>query len=187
MGGGFGGGGLGGGGLGGGGLGGGGGGGQQGFGGGFGGGGLGGGGGFGGGGLGGGGMFNVAPGRVGKLKVATVCLEHGKSDPNPRVPYEIRPIESFTKDQKVIEVVKMLGRGEVPRNTAQATVWHLANGLSWPELAHKDRIRLRSGYAEKYFAPQEIALAMRVAAEAARRAETYDTADHRGYDSLSQK
>jgi len=145
------------------------------------------GGGFGGGGLGGGGMFNVAPDRVGKLKVATVCLEHGKRDPNPRVPYEIRPIESFTKDQKVIEVVKMLGRGKVPRNTAQATVWHLANGLSWPELAHKDRVRLSNGYTEKYFAPQEIALAMRVAAEAARRAEKYETADHREHDSLSQK
>ena len=178
IGGGFGGGGLGGGG--------GGGGGQQGIGGGFGGGG----GGFGGGGQGGGGQggfFNVAPDRVGKIKVATVCLEHGKRDPNPRVPYEIRPIESFTKDQKVIEVVKMLGRGEVPRNTAQATVWHLANGLSWPELAHKDRVRLRNGYVEKYFAPQEIALAMRVAAEAARRTEKHERTDDGRLGSLSQR
>ena len=48
-------------------------------------------GGMGGGGMGmGGGMFNVAPEKVGKFKVPTVCLEHGKHDPTPRVTYEIR-------------------------------------------------------------------------------------------------
>ena len=63
----------------------------------------------------------------------------------------------------------------------------MTNGLSWPELAHKDRVRLSNGYTEKYFAPQEIALAMRVAAEAARRAGKYETADDRKLDPLSLK
>ena len=44
----------------------------------------------------GGGFFDVAPDRVGKIKVITVCLEHGKDDPNPRVPYELRPVDAFT-------------------------------------------------------------------------------------------
>ena len=54
-----------------------------------------------------GGMFNVAPERVRKFKVGTVCLEHGKKDPNPRVPYELRPIESFTSNTKVHELCAM--------------------------------------------------------------------------------
>ena len=181
----FGGGGLGGGGLGGGGGGlgggglGGGGGGGQGIGGGFGGGGggLGGGGGFGGGGGGfggggGGGFFNVEPDKVGKIKVDTMCLEHGKDDPNPRMKYEIRPIESFTKDQNVVELCKMLGRGEVPQNAAQAAVWHVANGLTWQELAIKDRYRSQfTGQSQKFFSPLEIDLAMRIASTAVQRAE----------------
>jgi hypothetical protein len=118
----------------------------------------------------GGGMFNVDPGKVGKIDVPTVCLEHGKTDPNPRVAYELRPIESFTTNQKVIEVCKMLGRGEVTQRTAQAAAWHLTDGLSWAELAEKDRVRLSNGYTEKYFGPEDIAMAMRVVGEAARRA-----------------
>jgi hypothetical protein len=178
-GGGLGGGGLGGGGLGGGGLGGGGlgGGGGQGLGGGFGGGGGGfggGGGGFGGGGLGGGGgFFNVEPEKVGRIKVATMCLEHGKDDPNPRMKYEIRPIDALTKDTRVVELCKMLGRGEVPQNAAQAAAWHLANGLSWQELAVKDRYRSQfTGQSQRFFSPLEMELAMRIATAASARAES---------------
>jgi len=173
-GGGFGGGGLGGGGLGGGGLGGGGG---QGLGGGFGGGGLGGGGlgggGFGGGGLGGGGgFFSVAPEKVGKIKVPCVCLEHGKTDPNPRMEYQIVPIESFTDNAQVVEICKMLGRREIPQNAAQAATWNVANGVSWQELATKNRVEMRTiGYSEKYFTPQELQLALRISRVAAERAE----------------
>ncbi|MCY2993902.1 MAG: hypothetical protein NTY19_39410 [Planctomycetota bacterium] len=174
--GGMGGGGMGGGGMGGGGMGGGGG--QQGMGGGMGGGGMGGMGGGGMGGMGGGGMggfMNVDPGKIGKIKVATVCLEHGKQDPNPRVPYELRPIESFTENKDVVELCKMLGRGEVAQNTAQAAAWHLTNGLTWDQLVVKEKVHLSNGYTEKYFAPQEVAVAMKVVQETSRRAQAERT------------
>ena len=151
-------------------------GGNQGFGGGMGGMGMGGMGGMGMGGMGGmgmggmGGFFNVDPGKIGKIKVATVCLEHGKQDPNPRVPYELRPIETFTDNTQVVELCKMLGRGEVPQNTAQAAAWHLANGVSWDVLLSKDKVHLSNGYTEKYFSPAEITIAMRAVTEASRRA-----------------
>ena len=70
--------------------------------------------------FGGGMMMNVGPDKIIKVKVPLVCLEHGKKDPTSRVKYEIRPIESFTKSPGVIEICKMVGRGEVPQNTAQA-------------------------------------------------------------------
>ena len=184
MGGGMGGGGMGGGGMGGmggGGMGGGGGGGQ-GMGGGMGGGGMGGGGmgggGMGGGGMGGGGMggggggmFNLEPSRERKIKVETLCLEEGKKDPTPRMKYTMIPIERFTKQQDVIELCKMVGNGQVPRNSAQAAAWHLTDKLSWWELANKDRIRLSNGYFRRYFSPREIGYAIRIANEAVRRGQ----------------
>ena len=123
------------------------------------------------GGMGGMGMFSVEPGKVRRVPVPIVCLEHGKTDPNPRVPYEIRPIESFTDNRQVAEICAMLGRGEIPRNVAQAAAWHLTDEMSWDELASKNRVQLSNGYTERYFAPQELALAMRVVGEAARRAQ----------------
>jgi hypothetical protein len=155
------------------GLGGGGMGGMQGLGGGFGGMGgmMGGMGGMGMGGMGMGGFMNVAPDKTAKVKVKTVCLEHGKTDPNPRAKYEIRPIESFTQNASVIELCKMLGRGEVKQNTAQAAAWHLANGLSFEQLAMKNRIESASGYTEKFFTPQELRAAAFVAIESVKRGQ----------------
>lgn len=188
----FGGGGLGGGGMGGmggggmGGMGGGGMGGGQGMGGGMGG--MGGGmGGMGGGGMGGGGgFFNVAPDRPGKIKVAAVCLEHGKKDPNPRMRYEIRPIESFTDKPEIVELCKMVGRGEIPQNAAQAAAWHMANGLSWQELLHKDRVRHLNGTSEKYFTFSEIQLAARIQMETLRRGKENPILTPGKSDSLSR-
>ena len=167
----------GGGGGGGGGSGGGGGGGQS-LGGGGGGGGTGGGGGGLGGGGGGGGAFNVAPERVRKVKVPCVCLEHGKPDPTPRMKYEIRPIETLTKNEKVIELCKMLGQGEIPQNAAQAAAWHLANGLSWEQLAAKNRVESRLlNYTERYFSYRELGFATRIVGEATRRSKGDDNGD----------
>jgi len=143
------------------------GGGGQGLGGGFGGGG----GGFGGGAQGGGGgFFNIGPDRVVKIKVPTVCLEHGKPEPNPRIPYRLQPIESYTDQGDVIELCKMLGRGEIKQTSAQAAAWHLTDGLSWAELAHKVKLRHLNGATQMYFTPSELAQAQRIVAEAVRRA-----------------
>ena len=140
------------------------------MGGGMGGGGMGG-GGMGGGGGGGGGLFNVAPEKAGKLKVINVCLEHGKKDPSPRVAYEIIPIASFNKDPNVIEMVKMLARGEIDQHAAQAAAWHLANGLTFEQLASKNRAVHLSGATEKFFSPKELQVAIQVVSEANKRGE----------------
>ena len=114
------------------------------------------------GGMGMGGFFNVGPDRVAKLKVQTVCLEHGKEDPNPRVPYALRPIESFTQKAELIELCKMLGRGEIDQVSAQAAAWHLSDGLSWQELAQKIKINHLNGQTELFFNAQQLQQALRV-------------------------
>lgn len=145
------------------------GGGAQGFGGGFGGmGGM----GFGGMGMGGwgGGFMNVPPERIAQAQATTVCLDHGKPDPRPGIKYEIKPIEAYTSKPAVHELVRMLGRGEVPQRVAQVAAWHLNNDMTWEQLAAKE-LRFATGLRRPYFTPQEIQAAMQVVAKATNLAE----------------
>ena len=155
----------GGGGLGGGGGGQGGGGGGQAGGGGLGGGG--GGGGLGGGG-GGGGFMRLPPEKMKKLDVQTVCLEHGKPDPNPRMAYKIVPIEEFTDKADVRVLCEALGYGQVAQNSAQAAAWHMMDGLSWQELAAKNRVESKYTGTIKWFNSLEMRTAQTIVNEAAR-------------------
>ena len=118
--------------------------------------------GMGGGMMGGGGMFNVAPERTRKVKVRTVCLEHGKKDPNPRVEYEMRPLNTFTKDPHVHELCSMLGRGQVDHVSAQAAAWHLTDGLSYRQLASKVKTKHLNGSVEMYFNPRQMQQASKI-------------------------
>ncbi len=110
---------------------------------------------------GGGGVFNVAPEAVSKVKVPIVCLEHGKDDPNDHIPYEIRPIESFTSDARVQELLKMLGNGEIDQRAAQAATWHFTNNMSWNDLAAK---KLNHVGRETYFTKDQMQAAVAIAA-----------------------
>jgi len=121
------------------------------------------------GGMGGGGMFNIPPEQVKQLKVDIVCLEHGKKDPRPKVPYEIRPIESFTTKPGVAELCAMLGRGEIDQRAAQVAAWHLNSDLSWEQLASK-RIEHLDGTSEPYFTPIELAQGAAIAETAQKQA-----------------
>lgn len=163
----------------------------QGFGGGMGGGGMGGGGmggggqaggggmgGMGGGGMGGmggGGAFRVAPEQLRKLKVNTVCLEHGKPDPHPKMEYRIAPLEEFTDDGRIHALCEALGRGLVSQNVAQAVAWHVMDGMSWETLAAKNREESKYTGNLPWFSPQELTLAMAVAAEVERIQQSRDS------------
>jgi hypothetical protein len=136
-----------------------------------------------------GGAFNIAPEKVGRFKVACVCLEHGKRDPNPRVPYTMKPIDQFTKDAKVQIVVKLLASGKVNQRIAQAATWHFADGMSWQQLAAKKIDRLGRP-DEPYFRAAELQAAVRLAAlteNAAKQQQNYSSASSSGARSLSQR
>lgn len=97
-------------------------------------------------------QFNIPPEKVGKLKLATVCLEHGKPNPGPRVAYQIKPIGSVTQKAGVAELCAMLARGEVPQRAAQLAAWHLNNEIGWQELGkmrQKAAFGTRPRYSEK--------------------------------------
>ena len=143
------------------------------FGGGQGGGGFGGGGGgLGGGGRGGGGgVFNIPPGKVGKVSLTTVCLEHGKPNPNLKMNYTIAPLSKVTSDKSVEEICRMLASDEVVQPVAQAAAWNITDGLSWQKMLVLNRLERMDGYFERFFTPNQLAFAQRVVAAAGERAE----------------
>lgn len=105
------------------------------------------------------GLMRVAAGKTRKLKAKTVCLEHGKPDPRPRIAYRMIPIESYTNDPAVIQVCQQLGAGHIPQQVAQAVVWNQANGMPWTQLA--DLNRMQSNYRGniKFFRSEDLASA----------------------------
>ena len=137
-----------------------------------------GGGGMGGGGMGGGmGMMRVAPERTHKLDVVTVCLEHGKPDPNPKMAYKMVPLEQFTNDPKIRVLCEAIGYGQVTQNTAQAAAWNIMDNLSWQELAAKNRVESKYVGNIRWFSPIELRTAVAVVSECTRIAEERQTSE----------
>ena len=112
-----------------------------GFGGGQGGGGQGGGGlggGQGGGGQGGGGFFSIPPERTVRVPFVSACLNHGKPDPSARLEYKLVPVEEYTKDEVLTELIRMVGSGSVNQHSAQAAIWTRTDNMNWQTLAEKN-------------------------------------------------
>lgn len=141
-----------------------GGGGGQAAGGGLGGGGLGG-GGFGGGGLGGGGFFSIPAGATVRVPYHSVCLEHGKREPHPRMNYKLVRPEEFTQNAEVHELLKLIASRKLNKQAAQAAAWHLASGMSWQDLMAKkyDRVGVPD---TPYFSRLQLAGAQEIVAHA---------------------
>jgi len=123
-----------------------------------------------GGGGGGLGQFNVPPEKVVKRDVGFVCLEHGKPNPRSTMQYEIKPIEKITTDERVVEVIRQFGAGHLKHASAQAAVWHLANHMSWQELASKQRRDLY-GKRSPYFSTTSLQQAAHIVSLATRAVE----------------
>lgn len=107
------------------------------------------------------GFMRIAPQKTRRLTATTVCLEYGKPDPHPRVAYRMIPLETFSKDARVIQLCQSLGQGTIDQPTAQAVAWHLANGLSWEKLAGLNRMESRYLGNIKYFKRAELARAQK--------------------------
>jgi hypothetical protein len=73
--------------------------------------------------------------------------------------YKIEPLDEFSSDPKVYALLKLFGDGRLNQRAAQAAAWHLANNMSWDELAakHVDRIGLPP---DPYFTPEELQAAI---------------------------
>jgi len=114
--------------------------------------------------------YNIPAEKIVSQTLHTVCLDHGKADPNPKVRYEIRPIADVTKKTEVQVLCQMLGDGYVDQSVAQAAAWNLNNDMSWGELNAKTR-RVMGEPERPYFEPGLLEAAQKITEEAAKLAE----------------
>ncbi|MGB7323916.1 MAG: hypothetical protein WBD31_03530 [Rubripirellula sp.] len=111
-----------------------------------------------------GGFMRIPPGKTMRMKLATVCLQHGKPEPNPRMQYRMVPITDFTDDAIVERLCTMLGDDNVDQSVAQAAVWHVIDGMSWESLAQKNQFESQYVGQIKFFTSGEIAQAKKLVA-----------------------
>lgn len=81
------------------------------------------------------GFFSIPPGKLVRVPVNSVCLEHGKPEPMSRMKYQVMPVEKVSTDPVLRQLLRAVAVGRVNKNAAQAAAWHLANGKTWRELA----------------------------------------------------
>jgi hypothetical protein len=79
--------------------------------------------------------------------------------------YTIIPVEEYTEDKKVQELIRMVGSGQLDPAAAQAAAWHLDDGLSWDELAAKT-YPMFGGFEAPFFTPDQLMGAQQVVAAA---------------------
>jgi hypothetical protein len=156
-------------------------GGAQAGGGGFGGGQGGGGGGFGG--AGGGGMFSIPPEQTAKVPFHSVCLEHGKADPDPTTLYKIVPVSEYTKDEQLSALITLIARNAIDPQVAQAAAWHLSNKMTWEDLAAKQSTEIGST-DQPYFTSQALFQAQQLVVDA--RGFARERAEKTAKDKLEQ-
>ncbi len=128
----------------------------------------------------GGGLFSVPPEKTKVVKVATVCLEHGKTEPAPRIPYRLARLDAFSDDPALAALLVALGRRELPQRVAQAAAWHLSSGRSWQELA-AEKIDRPGGVPDvPYFSPAELYAARQAVSILQEQAEKQASQGHGG-------
>jgi hypothetical protein len=119
---------------------------------------------------GGDGSFAVQAGGTRTFRFATVCLEHGKPEPSPRVPYRLERLETFSPDPRLAVVMACLASGQVSQKAAQAAAWHLASGLTWERLAAEMIDHAGGDPDEPFFAAADLAVARQLVELATRSA-----------------
>ncbi len=135
----------------------------------------GGGGGFGGGGQqggggGGGGFFSVPNDRIVRITYRSVCLEHGKAEPNSGMTYRISKVEDFNENPILAETLKMVATGQIDPQAGQAATWHITDKMSWEQLAAKSTPHVGRS-ATPYFSAETLARAQNIHVAAVARAK----------------
>lgn len=117
------------------------------------------------------GMFSVPPERTAQVPFTSVCLNHGQPTPRAAMNYKLVPTEAYTQDPVLQELLVHVSTGKLERGAAQAAVWHVANKMSWGELASKS-IESLGGFAPSpYFSREQLVNALSLLQTAKAQAE----------------
>ena len=130
------------------------------------------------------GMFSIPPQKIVRLPYRGVCLEHGKKEPTSRMTYRLIPVDQYSKDAGLHELLTLVARGQLPTPVAQAAAWNINSKMAWQSLAAKRQNRLGGGYQPPYFHLQHLIRARQVVTFAkARGAEKQRSRQNKAGDS----
>jgi hypothetical protein len=80
-------------------------------------------------------------------------------------------LESYSDDPRLEQLLESIGKGEVSQKVAQAAAWHIANGLTWQQLAAEKIDHAGGDPDEPFFTPAELQAACKVVEIVTKRAE----------------
>lgn len=123
------------------------------------------------------GFFSIPAEKVISLTFKSVCLEHGKPEPDASSRYTLIPVSKVSNDPVLYQLLAAVGTGSVDAQAAQAAVWHQANKMSFQELTEKMHPQLPGTTPASYFTPEQIQLAKDLVTQATSRAATPKVAD----------
>lgn len=126
--------------------------------------------GFGNGNANGNGFFSVPTDKIVRVPYRSVCLEHGKPEPAPRMTYRLGKIEEFNDDPVLAETLKIVVSGEHDPQAGQAAAWHVANKMSWKQLREKS-VQHIGHPATRYFSKETLSRAQQIHETAVARAK----------------
>jgi hypothetical protein len=124
----------------------------------------------------GGGFMSIPPEKTVQFPITTVCLDHGKAEPRPKMSYRLVKLEDFTSDPVLQELLEAVGSGKLDNDkpAAQAATWFLTNKMSWEKLAAKSIERVGGAEDDPYFSQAELNAARQILAQAQTRARKRD-------------
>jgi hypothetical protein len=76
--------------------------------------------------------------------------------------YRMVKTEDMVKDPALQELLKLVATGRVNQQAGQAAAWHLANKMSWQELASKSIKHVGGLPPSPYFNPAELQFAVQL-------------------------
>jgi len=83
------------------------------------------------------GFFSIPAGKTLRVPYTSVCLNHGLNEPTSRTTVKLVPVEEYTEDPVLQTLISQVGTHPQQQHTLQAAIWHVANGMSWEQLARK--------------------------------------------------
>lgn len=105
-------------------------------------------------------FFSIPPQSRVRLDFHSVCLNHGLKTPSQRHRYSLVSTDKYTDDEKLKELLALVGTGKIDPEVSQAVAWHLTDDMTYEQLAAKQQYHL-GGYATSYFQTAELQQAVK--------------------------
>lgn len=110
------------------------------------------------------GFFSIPPERTLRVSYTSACLNHGLLEPTARTSMTLAPVEEVTSAPVLQDLLNRMGDRQFDQKTMQAAIWHVANGLSWQELAAKGNSPVPTP-GDHYFSATQMKAAQDLVAE----------------------